>query len=192
MIADRPAHNNDVAVLDASERRHYSRQSHADAGRRKIEAAAFTPPQDLGVAGGDTNPGLAGGLRQARDDAIEGGDFEAFLDERVERQVKGPGSGNRKIVDGAVHGKRTDVTAGKFQRLHGKSVRRDQDVAAVQGDRNGICLRVEFFVAEMPREYFFDELAHEAAAVAVRQGNAIVFHHFRAPVDPAARCAAWP
>jgi hypothetical protein len=91
-----------------------------------------------------------------------------------------------------VYGERADVTAGKFQRLHGKAVRRNQDVAAVQVDRDRVRLGVEFVFSEVPREDLFDELAHKASAIAVRQRNAVVFHHMRTRCDPAARCAACP
>ena len=82
--------------------------------------------------------------------------------------------------------------AGKFQRLHGEAVRRDQHIAAVQLDRHRVRLRIEFVAPEVPREDLLDEFAHEAATVAVRQGNAGVVHYGRTVSASAARCAAWP
>jgi hypothetical protein len=146
----------------------------------------------LGVAGCDANAGLASGAREACDDAVEDGDLEALLDERVERQVQGPRAGDREVVGRAVNGQRADVAAGKFQRLHGEAVRRDQHIAAVQLDRHRVRLRIEFVAPEVPREDLLDEFAHEAATVAVRQRNTIVFHHEGTLSAAAASCAAWP
>jgi hypothetical protein len=65
----------------------------------------------------------------------------------------------------------------ELQRLHGKAVRGEHDLVAIQCQRHGIGLYIEFRVAEVARKDFINQLAHETAAVAVRQCYMGVFHH---------------
>ena len=167
MIADRTADDEYVAVADAFQGRPYARQADADAGRREIQSAAFAVADDLRVAGADGHTDVPRGLCKACDDPVERLDLEALLDERVQRQVQRARTGNGKVVGRAVNGERTDVTAGKLQRLNGETVGCDHDLSAVEVDRHGIGLHIDRRLAEMPDEHRFDQFAHEATAVAV-------------------------
>ncbi len=91
-----------------------------------------------------------------------------------------------------MHGQRTDIAARKLERLHREAIRRDHHVAAVQRDRRGVDLGVEFGVGEVAREYLLDQLPHEAPAVTVCQRNPVVFHQSLPCISRAAISAAWP
>ena len=75
-------------------------------------------------------------------------------------------------------GERADVAAGKLERLDGKAVGGDHDVAVHMRQRDGIGVGIEQRVAEMAGKDVGNEFAHEAAAVAVCEKDAGVVHGF--------------
>ena len=168
VVADRAADQQHIAVPDPVEAEHVW-MTDADAGGGEIESAAFAAPQHLGVAGDHRDADVARGLPQARDDAFQGGDFQAFLDEGIEAEIARRGAGDRKVVGGAMYGEGADVATGKFQRLHGEAVGGEHYLAAVQCQRHGVGLHVEAGIGQVAGKDLLDQFAHEAATVAVRQ-----------------------
>jgi hypothetical protein len=144
VIANRPTHDDDVAVADMAKRWPSAGQAHADSGRRQVNAAALAASHDLRVARTDTHARLDGRLGQARHDAFELLDLETLLDESVQRQVHRLRAGDREIVGRAVHGERTNVAARELERLNREAVGGDHDLAIVEIDRHSIGLHVDF------------------------------------------------
>ncbi len=113
---------------------------------------------------------------EAGDEAIEHGHFQSFLDDGGQGQIAGFRSCHRQIVHHAVHGQRPQVAAGELQRLHGKAVGGDHDLAGKTGQQHGIGIGIEHRVGKMSGKDVGDEFAHQAAAVAVRKEDAGFIH----------------
>ena len=77
-------------------------------------------------------------------------------------------------------GERAEIATGEFQRLNRETVRCDHDLAVDCGQRHGIGIGIEHGIGQMPCKQLRNELAHEAASIAVRQKNAF-FHHCSVP-----------
>ena len=173
MVADRPADQHLVAGADAVQPQVHAPAPQADAGGSQVQAAALAARQHLGIAGHDAYPGRAGRGGEAGDDAVQRGDLQAFLDEGVQRKVQRPRAADGEVVDGAVDRQRTDVAAGKFQRLDDEAVGGHVRFALAERDRRGVQRDVEAVgscrFGKVPREHLGDQFAHVAPAVAVSQ-----------------------
>jgi hypothetical protein len=109
-------------------------------------------------------------------DAIEQRDLESLFDENIQREIARHRAADGQIVDRTVHSEHADVSAGELQRLHGEAVGSEYQVGIgfAPGQYRCIGLDVEVRIAQMAGEHRFDQLAHESAAVAVRQCDVCV------------------
>ena len=69
---------------------------------------------------------------------------------------------------------RPDIAARKLERLHGKAIGGNHDLAVAEVDWHGIRLHVELARRQRRGEHVLDQFPHEAATVTVGQGDAIV------------------
>ena len=121
-------------------------------------------------------------LGQCIDHAAQQRDLQAFFEEYAQGHEARHGAAHRQIVDGAVNGQRTDVAAGELERLDRESVgRHDEFSIGGNRQRDRVGAGVELRVGERGREQLLDQLAHHAAAVAVRQADMRVAKLKRAP-----------
>ena len=95
---------------------------YAEAGGREIHAIRLAAGHDFGVASDHAHLAVAGGLGHAIDESLQQRDLGAFLDEGIQREVVRHRTGDRQVVDGAVHRQRADVAARELQRLDRETV----------------------------------------------------------------------
>jgi hypothetical protein len=104
---------------------------------------AFATGYDLGIPAGHLHAGFFRRVREAGNHTVEQRQFQPFLDEGIEREIKRLGTGDGEVVYRAVDRERTDVAAGEFQRLHREAIGREHRLAAAQRQRHGVGLDVE-------------------------------------------------
>ncbi len=175
VIADGSCYDDPVARFDPMGSKAHAARTPAKACRGEIDAAALTPPNDLGIAGHDIHAGFFRGGGHVGDKPLQQFQFHAVFDNGVERQIARLGAADGQIVDGAVYGKGTDAPARKLERLDCEAVRGDHRYAvAVEVYVGGIEARVETRVAEAARERVVDQFAHQPSAVAMGERNVFV------------------
>jgi hypothetical protein len=99
VIADRAADQYRIAGTDLVHAKIQAPVSHTDTRGRQIQPAAFAATHHLGVAGDHLHAGIARRARQARDEAVELREFQAFFDEGIEREIQRLGPGHGQVVD---------------------------------------------------------------------------------------------
>ena len=181
MVADRAAHHHHVAGADLIEAEPQARAPDTEAGGRKVEAAALAAAQNLGVAGRDPHAAFLCGACHASNQAIELGKFHSLLDERIQAQIDRRSARDREIIHRSMHGERADISARKFERVHGKAVRGDQHLSRRHRQIGRIGADVELRIGQMARKNVRDERPHEAAAIAIGEGDKFIFDHARLP-----------
>ena len=107
------------------------RRHQTDAGRGDENLITLAAVHDLGIARDQQDAGFVTGGPHGRDDAPEVGERQALLQDERGGKVKGPGSADREVVDGAVNRQPADVAAGKKDRPHDKRIRGEGDAGSV-------------------------------------------------------------
>src|SRR3972149_53882 len=78
--------------------------------------------------------------------------FKTLFDKHIQCEIKGRRTGDSKIINGAMHSERPDITTGKFEGLYRESVCRDNDFAFIDGYNRRISLGVQVCVAKMAKK----------------------------------------
>ena len=176
MLSDRTADQYAIAGTHLVEREMRATRPKSNAGRRQIDPVAVAATDDFGIAGHHRDAAVARGTGERVDHAAQQRNFQALLEKDVQGHEAGQGAADRQVVDGTVHGQRTDVATWEFEGLDGEAIGRYQQTL----DRPGwaathrIGVRIEERIGQRRHEYLLDQLTHQAPAVAVRQADVSV------------------
>ena len=121
----------------------------------------------LGVAGDDRHARRARGVAHARRDALQVGERKALFDDEARREIERPRARHRDVVDGAVHGERADVAAGKEDRRDDIGVGGHHHAPGGRIERRLVVAGAQPVVVEGGVKNVLDQLAHGAPAGAV-------------------------
>ncbi len=116
--ADVARQQDDVAHPHARGRHHGVLLDQSDAGGVDVEPVALAPVDHLGVAGHQHHAGRRGRGLHRLHDALQHLHRQALFDDEAGAEELRTRAAHREVVDGAVHGQRADVAAGKEQRPH--------------------------------------------------------------------------
>jgi hypothetical protein len=185
VITQHPVHEDDVAGPCVRDRQMDASRDDADARGGQEELVARAALHDLRVARDDFDSSLTRGLcHRARDPAEELEGYPLFEDGGA-RQVEGYGAAYGEVVDRTAHGKLSDVSAGKEQRVDDERVGREGEAIAStrEGGQVEASLVLEWRecrVVEGADENVVDEVLHRLATTAMGECDGFDVHPAKA------------
>ncbi len=108
----------------------------------------------LGVARHHRNAGGATGASHAADDASEISERKPFLEDEGGGQIERAGAAHGDVVDGAMRGQRTDISAGEEQGRDNICVGGDDNSAGGRRHHRHVVTLSEKFIVQSAGEKF--------------------------------------
>jgi hypothetical protein len=159
----------------------------AHAGGGDEDTVALALLHHLGVAGDHGHAGLARRRRHRLHHALEVGERITLFDDEAGRQVQRPRAQHGDVVDGAVHGQRTEVATAEEDGAHDMAVAGHDEPAAFEqlggrGQQRAVVALAQELVVEGGGKQLLDQLRGGATAGAVVQVDTAVLEVDRALV----------
>src|SRR5215469_9703198 len=167
VVADGARDKYDVANLRTLWTHADSRPQQAYASSIDVTAVAVPAFNYLRISCDDVNPGSRGSIGHGACDRGQLRQRKAFFEDEACTEELRLGTGDGKIVDRPVHGKRSDRSTGKEEWLYDERVRAHRDLPGAQIEERGIAEILESRIAKSRKKQVLDELVAKLAATTV-------------------------
>ena len=171
MISDRPAQQHAISRprLIGGEPHAGRDESNSRSVHEQSVAASFF--HDLGVAGDDNHRRQGGSDANGFHNPAEGIERKPFFEDERKAQKKRFGAAHRQVIHRSVHRQRSDVAAGKEQRLHDERVCCKRDSRSAELHDGLVIQPFEDGILQGRQEDISQEVPAHPAAASVTQQN---------------------